>query len=220
MGLLASLGAEIELFSWTSRILHLHPPQAYSIARIVAREKPTSQLFFSTHSSRFIQGLADSAADRLLVVRLDGTGGRYTADRVDVYVFSEIKSSPILKFNSVIDSVFFQRTFVCEEASHCLFYKTSFERLGFSTDQTFWIGVSRPLKKSPMYPVRLGLPDLSPFHMSPVNKAVFQQPVSGSPTLQRPLPHSRVLCVSPITICDFDGFGTTMENTVETFFRS
>jgi predicted ATPase len=50
--------------------LYLHPPQAHSLAKILVREKKKTQLFFATHSARFLQGLFAEAPDRLKLIRL------------------------------------------------------------------------------------------------------------------------------------------------------
>lgn len=145
IGLLCSLlGPDKEAFFVDEPDLYLHPPQAYSIAKVIAREKTQSQLFFATHSSRFLQGLAEHAAERVLIIRLEQNYGIYSFRIVDPDVFHKIRTSAILKFTNVIEAVFFQHAFVCEEAADCYLYSTLLERSGhtWSRDSSFWIGVN------------------------------------------------------------------------------
>lgn len=145
VGLMATLSEpNVEVFFVDEPDLYLHPPQAYKIAKIIAREKKHRQLFFSTHSARFIQALAEHAPDRLLLIRLDNDGGVYTSSHVNIQAFSEIRSSPILKFNNIIESIFYRRTVVCEDSSDCLLFSTSLDQAGRGdlNESTYWIGTN------------------------------------------------------------------------------
>lgn len=145
MGLITTLAEpNVEVFFVDEPDLYLHPPQSYTIAKIISREKKNSQLFFSTHSSRFIQALAEHAADRLLLIRLNNFGGKYSSKLINIDAFSEIRSSPILKFNNVIESIFYTNTIVCEDFSDCLFYSTCLDSLSLSkkNESTLWLGTN------------------------------------------------------------------------------
>ena len=124
--------------------LYLHPPQAFQLAKAVCREKPNSQLVFSTHSSRFAQGLFEEAADRLILIRLSKEDGNYDSNIVQSEVFSDIKDDPVLKFSQISEGMFYNKTYLCEDASDCLFYQFGIEKLqiGANEDNALWIGVN------------------------------------------------------------------------------
>lgn len=123
--------------------LYLHPPQAFALARILAREKPDSQLLFATHSARFLQGLFSEAPDRLKLIRLKKYGEQYSFGEVDNSVFQDIQSDILLKFTNILESVFYDFCFICEDNTDCLFFKNILERLDLiePSESSLWVGV-------------------------------------------------------------------------------
>jgi energy-coupling factor transporter ATP-binding protein EcfA2 len=123
--------------------LYLHPPQAHALARILVREKRDAQFIFATHSARFLQGLFAEAPDRLKLLRLFKSEDEYSYGEVDNSVFKEIQNDPLLSFTNIIESVFYDFCFLCEDNSDCFFFKTAMERSGGlkTTDSSIWIGV-------------------------------------------------------------------------------
>lgn len=124
--------------------LYLHPPQAFQLAKTVCQQKSDSQLFFSTHSARFAQGLFEAASDRLILIRLSKSGNKFTANTVDSKVFKDIKNDPVLKFSQISEGMFYEKTFLCEDGSDCLFYQNGIDKLDLekSENSSLWIGIN------------------------------------------------------------------------------
>jgi len=124
--------------------LYLHPPQAYEIGRTLAEILKDKQLYIATHSSRFIQGLAAAASERLIIVRLKRDGSSADAHIVDNTVFADVKADPILKFTNILEGFFHSQIVLCEDEADCLFYRATANRtLGDRAFRnTLWLGVN------------------------------------------------------------------------------
>ncbi len=122
--------------------LYLHPPQATTLAMALTAATTGKQLFISTHSARFLQGLFSAAPERLKLIRLFKEGQSFDNAEVDEDIFLEVKKDPVLRFTNILDALFFDVSVVCEDPSDCLFFKSSLERLGHGEliENTFWTG--------------------------------------------------------------------------------
>ena len=101
----------------------LHPPQARIIGRILAKNSNNRQVFISTHSEDFLQGLLDANNDSVTVIRIDRND---SVNRISVLNKSKIKSlwqKPLLRYSNILNGLFHERVVVCESDYDCLFYQ-------------------------------------------------------------------------------------------------
>lgn len=102
----------------------LHPPQARMLGKMLAKNNPNNrQLFISTHSEDFLQGLLDADNENVTVIRINRDGN---LNRMSVLNNSEIKqlwSNPILRYSNILSGLFHEKVVVCEIDYDCLFYQ-------------------------------------------------------------------------------------------------
>ncbi len=102
----------------------LHPPQARMLGKMLAKNNPNNrQLFISTHSEDFLQGLLDADNENVTVIRINRDGD---LNRMSVLNNSEIKqlwSNPILRYSNILSGLFHEKVVVCESDYDCLFYQ-------------------------------------------------------------------------------------------------
>lgn len=101
----------------------LHPPQARILGKMLAKNNPNNrQLFISTHSEDFLQGLLDADNDNVTVIRINRDGN---INRMSVLNNNEIKQlwgNPILRYSNILSGLFHEKVVVCESDYDCLFY--------------------------------------------------------------------------------------------------
>ena len=102
----------------------LHPPQARLLGKMLAQHTPQNrQLFLSTHSEDFLQGLLDANNDNVTVIRIDR---HEDINRMSVLENEKIKNlwgNPILKYSNILSGLFHEKVVVCESDYDCLFYQ-------------------------------------------------------------------------------------------------
>ena len=102
----------------------LHPPQARLLGKMLAKNNPSNrQLFISTHSEDFLQGLLDADNKNVTIIRINRDGN---INRMSVLNNNEIKrlwSNPILRYSNILSGLFHEKVVVCESDYDCLFYQ-------------------------------------------------------------------------------------------------
>lgn len=102
----------------------LHPPQARLLGKMLAKHNPQSrQLFISTHSEDFLQGLLDANSENIVVVRIDR---RDAINKMSVLQNERIKDlwgNPILRYSNILSGLFHEKVVICESDYDCLFYQ-------------------------------------------------------------------------------------------------
>ena len=108
----------------------LHPPQARLLGKMLAKHNPKSrQLFISTHSEDFLQGLLDANSDNIIVVRIDRKGD---INKISVLQNEKIKDlwgNPILRYSNILSGLFHEKVIVCESDYDCLFYQAMIDSI-------------------------------------------------------------------------------------------
>ena len=102
----------------------LHPPQARMLGKMLAKHNPNNrQLFISTHSEDFLQGLLDADNENVTVIRINRAGN---LNRMSILNNNEIKQlwgNPILRYSNILSGLFHEKVVVCESDYDCLFYQ-------------------------------------------------------------------------------------------------
>lgn len=102
----------------------LHPPQARLLGKMLAKNNPDKrQLFISTHSEDFLQGLLDADNENVTVIRINREN---EINRMSVLKNNEIKKlwgNPLLRYSNILGGLFHEKVVVCESDYDCLFYQ-------------------------------------------------------------------------------------------------
>lgn len=102
----------------------LHPPQARILGKMLAKNNPVDrQLYISTHSEDFLQGLLDANNENVAVIRINRIED---INKMSILVNSEIKklwSNPLLRYSNILSGLFHEKVVVCESDYDCLFYQ-------------------------------------------------------------------------------------------------
>jgi hypothetical protein len=102
----------------------LHPPQARLLGKMLAKNNPNErQLFISTHSEDFLQGLLDADNENVTIIRINRQDDR---NHMSILQNSEIKrlwSNPLLRYSNILSGLFHEKVVVCESDYDCLFYQ-------------------------------------------------------------------------------------------------
>ena len=97
---------------------------------MLAKHNPKSrQLFISTHSEDFLQGLLDANSDNIIVVRIDRKGD---INKISVLQNEKIKDlwgNPILRYSNILSGLFHEKVVVCESDYDCLFYQAMIDSI-------------------------------------------------------------------------------------------
>jgi hypothetical protein len=107
----------------------LHPPQARLMGRILANDTPpASQIIVATHSQDFLQGVLESPARKIKLIRLsrnpDGSAATLALepDRV-----RELWSYAQIRYSNLLDGLFHSGVVVCESDADCQFYEATLD---------------------------------------------------------------------------------------------
>lgn len=101
----------------------LHPPQAKVMGQMIGKLcSEDKQVFISTHSEHLIQGLLETAPDRVKIVRITREGNTNYAFILDTNEIKEFWSDSILKHSNIMESLFYKNVVLCESDSDCRFY--------------------------------------------------------------------------------------------------
>jgi len=102
----------------------LHPPQVRLLGKMLAQNNPTErQLFISTHSEDFLQGLIDANSENVTIIHINR---KDNINHMSVLQNSDIKklwSNPILRYSNILSGLFHEKVVVCESDYDCLFYQ-------------------------------------------------------------------------------------------------
>ena len=87
--------------------LCLHPPQAHAIGQFIGRHatKNNSTTFVATHSSHVLRGVIE-ATDRLKIIRMTRTAGKFCGHLVDYGILKECLQKPIVRTETIFDGIF------------------------------------------------------------------------------------------------------------------
>lgn len=102
----------------------LHPPQARILGKMLAKNNPNNrQLFISTHSEDFLQGLLDSDNKNVIVIRINRVGNVNKMSILENNEIQNLWSNPILRYSNILSGLFHEKVVVCESDYDCLFYQ-------------------------------------------------------------------------------------------------
>ena len=102
----------------------LHPPQARVLGNMLARNISNRQLFISTHSEDFLQGLLDANNDNVTVIHINR---HQDENKISVLLNDSIKtlwSNPLLRYSDILSGLFHEKVVECESDYDCLFYQS------------------------------------------------------------------------------------------------
>ena len=102
----------------------LHPPQSRLLGRILTNQnKDNQQLFISTHSNDFLQGLIDVSNENVTVIRIDRRDGINHMNILQNEMLKDLWGNPILRYSNILSGLFHEKVIVCESDYDCLFYQ-------------------------------------------------------------------------------------------------
>jgi len=102
----------------------LHPPQAALMGSLIAsNETADRQLFISTHSKDLLNGMLNSGASRVRVVRVVRTEAGNSFALLGSDDVASLSSTTLLKYSDLVNALFHERTILCESDSDCMFYQ-------------------------------------------------------------------------------------------------
>lgn len=102
----------------------LHPPQARVLGKMLAKNNPNNrQLFISTHSEDFLQGLLDADNDNVTVIRINREDNINKMSILQKNKIKELWGNPLLRYSNILSGLFHAKVVVCESDYDCLFYQ-------------------------------------------------------------------------------------------------
>lgn len=102
----------------------LHPPQARVLGKMLAKNNPNDrQLFISTHSEDFLQGLLDADNENVTVIRINRVNDINKMSVLQNDKIEKLWSNPILRYSNILSGLFHEKVVVCESDYDCLFYQ-------------------------------------------------------------------------------------------------
>ena len=101
----------------------LHPPQARILGQIFSEAlSDDKQVFISTHSQDFLNGLISSCPERVKIIRITRSGDNNIIKILDNAQLNGIWKDSLLRYSNIMDSLFHESTVVCESDSDCRLY--------------------------------------------------------------------------------------------------
>ncbi|GHV28536.1 hypothetical protein FACS1894167_05790 [Synergistales bacterium] len=102
----------------------LHPPQARLLGKMLAKnDVGERQLFISTHSEDFLQGLLDADNKNVKIIRINRIDDINHMSVLENAKIEELWSSPLLRYSNILSGLFHSKVVVCESDYDCLFYQ-------------------------------------------------------------------------------------------------
>lgn len=102
----------------------LHPPQARVLGKMLAKNNPNNrQLFISTHSEDFLQGLLDADNQSVTVIRINREDNINKMSILQNDKIKELWGNPLLRYSNILSGLFHGKVVVCESDYDCLFYQ-------------------------------------------------------------------------------------------------
>lgn len=106
----------------------LHPPQARILGQIFSEALSNDkQVFISTHSQDFLNGLISSCPDRVKIIRITRLDDNNIIKVLDNAQLNRIWKDSLLRYSNIVDSLFHESTVVCESDSDCKLYSIILE---------------------------------------------------------------------------------------------
>lgn len=106
----------------------LHPPQARILGQIFSEILSNDkQVFISTHSQDFLNGLISSCPERVKIIRITRSGDNNIVKILDNAQLNRIWKDSLLRYSNIMDSLFHESTVVCESDSDCKLYSIILE---------------------------------------------------------------------------------------------
>lgn len=103
----------------------LHPPQARLLGKMIASDLPAqSQLFLSTHSEDFLQGLLESGAPNLKIIRIQREESINKVHVLDGADINTIWNDSLLRHSNILNGLFHSQVVICESDSDCRFFSS------------------------------------------------------------------------------------------------
>lgn len=108
----------------------LHPQQAYSLGQALANDLGAEkQIFCSTHSSYFINGLLSGGGKRVKIIRLERImkeDGREINPHflLDNQGVADLINEPMILYTKIMDALFSDSVVICESESDCSVYSS------------------------------------------------------------------------------------------------
>jgi predicted ATP-dependent endonuclease of OLD family len=100
----------------------LHPPQATLLGQMTATKlAQDKQVFIATHSEHLLKGLLDSAADRVIIIRLERKGSIAKTKVLENQDIKKIWEDSLLRHSNILDGLFHKAVVLVESDSDCLF---------------------------------------------------------------------------------------------------
>lgn len=102
----------------------LHPPQARVLGKMLAKNNPNNrQLFISTHSEDFLQGLLDADNENVTAIRINREDNINKMSILQNNKIKELWGNPLLRYSNILSGLFHGKVVVCESDYDCLFYQ-------------------------------------------------------------------------------------------------
>jgi hypothetical protein len=103
----------------------LHPPQARFLGKLLSQrsENDNLQIVLSTHSSDIVHGVLEGPS-QTTVVRLTRDGVTNHASVIRSEDIKDLWSDPLLRYSNLLEGLFSDATFVCEDDSDCRFFSS------------------------------------------------------------------------------------------------
>ena len=102
----------------------LHPPQERLLGKMLAKNnKRKRQLFISTHSAEFLQGLLDADSANVTVIRISREKNINKINCLDSDKIKALWGKPLLRYSNILSGLFHEQVIVCESDYDCLFYQ-------------------------------------------------------------------------------------------------
>ncbi|MGI6725567.1 MAG: ATP-dependent nuclease [Christensenellales bacterium] len=115
----------------------LHPPQARIIGKMLAKNNPDNrQLFISTHSEDFLQGLVDANSENVSVIRIIRDSNRNNMSILNNNDILKLWGKPLLRYSNMLSGLFHEKVIVCESDYDCLFYQAIMDAMYESRNET------------------------------------------------------------------------------------
>ena len=108
----------------------LHPPQARLLGKMLARNNPDErQLFISTHSEDFLQGLLDANNENVTVIRINRDNNINEMSILKNDEIERLWGNPLLRYSNILSGLFHEKVIVCESDYDCLFYQAMMDAI-------------------------------------------------------------------------------------------
>lgn len=138
-GIRAYLKLVFSLLDPTSRIVlidepetFIHPPQRRALGKFIAKlaKQENKQLFIATHDAEFIRGILSSAEEKVKVVRLHKEGKKHFFRAINTGEIGKLlnENTSILLSERILNSLFYQKTVLCENENDRLIYEEAAAR--------------------------------------------------------------------------------------------